>query len=406
VKIWARRDPVGLIRFFVKIVSYQYLRLKGKEKMTDEQNNQVEAPAEQPVFEEPLETISQPELPNEIKNETKKRKKRPSIFFPLLLITLGIVFLLKNLNVISGDAWDILINLWPVLLIMWGLDEIWRGDSLTGAAFLIGLGGTFLLSNFGYLNASVWQVFLILWPVLLISIGLDILFSKRRSIWLQLLGIVIILAILAGSLWITGVSSSDGQFVEGEEITVNLNGAEQAQVQLLPGAGSLTLDKLSIPDILLAGTIPLSTPSNSITQEYIQQGDLAILTLQSTGTQFVYLSADNNENTWDLGLTNSIPIDLKVDLGAGDITLDLTGLQILRLQLNLGVGRLKIILPQEGDFDINVDGGVGQVTIVIPDGVGVKINTQTGLVNRSVPENFINQGNSIYLSPNYKLSIR
>lgn len=40
------------------------------------------------------------------------------MFFSLILIVTGIVFLLKNLGYISGTAWSII---WPVILIVIGL---------------------------------------------------------------------------------------------------------------------------------------------------------------------------------------------------------------------------------------------------------------------------------------------
>ncbi len=39
------------------------------------------------------------------------------MFFALILIALGVVFLLKNLGYISADAWDII---WPILIIVAG----------------------------------------------------------------------------------------------------------------------------------------------------------------------------------------------------------------------------------------------------------------------------------------------
>ena len=43
------------------------------------------------------------------------------IAFPLTLITIGIVFLLKELGYLHGN----LFRFWPVLLIVWGLGMIW-----------------------------------------------------------------------------------------------------------------------------------------------------------------------------------------------------------------------------------------------------------------------------------------
>ncbi len=229
-----------------------------------------------------------------------RRSKRGSLFFPLLLIVLGVVLLFNNLGYISGSVWDTLINLWPVLFLVWGLDVIWRGEGLTGAVFLMGLGVVFLLGNFGYLRLNPWQVLLTIWPALLVAIGIDILIGRHRRWWTTLLGFILVAAIMVGALWLAGVSLPGGQVMTGEQVEFGLQGATQAEVNLLPAAGSLRLDRLENSDALLAGTIPPSTPTQKITQEFTKTGDTAALTLQSTGTQFYYPSGGQNQSDWNL----------------------------------------------------------------------------------------------------------
>ena len=48
----------------------------------------------------------------------EKGKAAHFMFFSLILIVTGIVFLLKNLGYISGTVWSII---WPVILIVIGL---------------------------------------------------------------------------------------------------------------------------------------------------------------------------------------------------------------------------------------------------------------------------------------------
>ncbi|MBL7074866.1 hypothetical protein ISS37_06475 [candidate division KSB1 bacterium] len=45
------------------------------------------------------------------------------MIFAICLIVVGVVFLLKNVGVITGDAWDII---WPLLIIYLGLSMIIR----------------------------------------------------------------------------------------------------------------------------------------------------------------------------------------------------------------------------------------------------------------------------------------
>jgi hypothetical protein len=51
-------------------------------------------------------------------------RRHGSIFLPLVLIGIGIVFLLNNLGVVNWDVWDTLFQLWPILLVALGLDLI------------------------------------------------------------------------------------------------------------------------------------------------------------------------------------------------------------------------------------------------------------------------------------------
>ncbi len=45
------------------------------------------------------------------------------MFFGWLLILIGLIFLLKQLGVLSGSAWGVI---WPALLIVWGLVVLTR----------------------------------------------------------------------------------------------------------------------------------------------------------------------------------------------------------------------------------------------------------------------------------------
>ena len=67
-----------------------------------------------------------------------------SLFWPLILIGVGIVWLLGNLGVISGANLSVLFRLWPLFLIAIGLDLLLgRKSSVVGA--LIGLGTVALI---------------------------------------------------------------------------------------------------------------------------------------------------------------------------------------------------------------------------------------------------------------------
>jgi hypothetical protein len=98
----------------------------------------------------------------------------PGILPALIVIGVGVLFLLNNLNIFfMHDIW----RFWPVLLIAAGLakmvDSPYNNGKLVGGV-LIGVGGLFLADTLGFLNLS-WADF---WPLVLIGAGLLMLWSR------------------------------------------------------------------------------------------------------------------------------------------------------------------------------------------------------------------------------------
>ena len=138
-----------------------------------------------------------------------------------------------------------------------------RRGGLAGPVILIGLGVVFLLNNLGYISWSVWDVIFNLWPVLLIAAGLDVLIG-RRSGWGAVLSLVLTLAVLAGALWLLGVGL--GQATATEEIAQPLDGATQAEIEIAPVVGALHVESLSESDNLIEGTLYLRSGERLVRQ--------------------------------------------------------------------------------------------------------------------------------------------
>jgi uncharacterized membrane protein HdeD (DUF308 family) len=51
-------------------------------------------------------------------------RKRDSLFWGILLIAAGVIFLLEKLDV---HAWDYVWKFWPVILIVWGASKLLAG---------------------------------------------------------------------------------------------------------------------------------------------------------------------------------------------------------------------------------------------------------------------------------------
>ncbi len=99
---------------------------------------------------------------------------RGRIFWGVLLVVLGAVFLLDRTGVI--DAGTLISRWWPVLVIIGGALLLLQSPrSLTGPLIVMGSGAILLLSTLGLLDISVWQL---LWPLALIGIGIFVLTGR------------------------------------------------------------------------------------------------------------------------------------------------------------------------------------------------------------------------------------
>lgn len=326
------------------------------------------------------------------------RSYRGSLFGPVVLILLGIVFLFYNLGLMTGDIWDTVLRLWPVLLIVMGLDGILRQEGLVGAVVLIGLGSVFLLSNFGFLALNIWQTILRLWPIVLIAIGFDVVIG-RRSIWASLAGMVLILALLFGALSLFGVREDRGAALAGQQVSQALEGASQARVVINPGVAAVRVTSLDDPQQLVSGRVAAGR-GQQVRQDYSISGDQATYTLQESGGAPFFIPGERGRWEWDLGLNPEVPIDLELGLGAGEADLELSDLNLSGLKVDMGVGQVTITLPGEGRFQAEINGAIGQMVVIVPQGVAVRAQTDTGIAAVEVPDDYQRQEDT-YTSPDY-----
>lgn len=78
---------------------------------------------------------------------------------------------------------------------------------------------------------------------------------------------------------------------------------------------------------------------------------------------------------WDIALSSELPLDLAVNMGAGEADLDLRGTALRELRVNLGAGDSTIDLTGDWANDVtgDINAGAGTLTLKVPADVGVRI---------------------------------
>lgn len=326
--------------------------------------------------------------------QQKPRRQHGSLVWPFILIGVGAIVLLNNLNVLQGNALDTLVKLWPLILVAIGLESLIKGHGMGGPLLLIALGGVFLWNNFVSSEWNAWELLARLWPVFIIAIGVDIIFGKRSTIG-SVLGVVLIIAIVGGVLFFVGVSSP----MVTDTISYELGDVTYVEASISPGVGSLYVSALPEGYNVVEGTLRRGE-SETLTKSYTVRGNKGVLRLGFEEEGFHFISFGGDHRKWDLKLTPNVPLDLSIDTGVGEQTLDLGQLTLKQLEINMGVGQTKLELPS-GTYSVSIDGGVGELEVTLPRGVEVRMVTDSGLTSMHVPSEFDKGDHGEYTTANY-----
>ena len=120
-----------------------------------------------------------------------------------------------------------------------------------------------------------------------------------------------------------------------EQLSLPLEGAADAGVQLRFGAGELTA-RPAAPGLLVDGTF-----DGGVRQK--RNGPNRLELDQDTTYGLPWIDHDAR---WDVGLTGEVPLDLRLDTGANRSTLDLRDLRLRSLELHTGASETRVRLPR------------------------------------------------------------
>ena len=253
-----------------------------------------------------------------------------------------------------------------------------RRSSLVGAILLIALGLLFLYSNVRP-GLDPWPLLSRYWPLLLVFLGLGKLwdqFSRQDSAskaWLSGREIAVVLLLVIFGIALSFSTAS--RRVHDVE-TVDRQGSEPVQVHVQMPAGDLKLSGGASK--LLEADFKYSESEGKPKISYQISTLGGQLELTQMGRKFNF---GHTDNSWDLRLGNNIPMELKIDMGAGQSDVKVGNLALTRLDMNLGAGQITADLTGDWkkDLDANIKGGVGNAIILLPEDVGVRVHATGGI---------------------------
>lgn len=271
-----------------------------------------------------------------------------------------------------------------------------RGD-LAGPVLLIAFGTLVLLINLGRIPVSLWGAISQLWPLALVVLGLDLLIPRRSVLASILVAGLLLGVVFAGAGLALPALSTPPTAAGGEAVSVPGTGKTAADISLISGAGSIWVEALTSGNALLSGSV--SVPGGGqVEQKVGTQGDTTIVVMKTTGVVSIPVQFGNGE-VWEIAIASEPELTLSTQMGAGEIHIDARRLNLAAIDASTGAGQVEVFLP-EGGSTVTLSAALGEIAIGVPRGTSVRLQASSLVGNVQVPPGYEKIGGA-YVSPGF-----
>ena len=266
--------------------------------------------------------------------------KYKNVFWGVILVILGILFILKNLSLIYfswGDIW----SLWPVLLILWGISIL---PIKSGVKLLLSLVAVVI---------AVWVV------------------AERNGGWENRIN------------WHREYE---------DEYSEEWKGKKWSDQQVAE-PWNPDIDRVYLVFEAAAGTFEINGTTDELF-EFSHEGNLGPYEMKVSGLDRerkiklelaeTSIGVGRVKNYAEMLLNTNPSWNIDIHAGAARIKLDLSPFKVEDLDIDGGASSLDVRLGDlSADVTVNIDAGVSSLTLRIPEEVGCEIETDSFLTSRN-----------------------
>ena len=312
--------------------------------------------------------------------------KANKIIKGLTFLLIGIILLANTLEILDWSVWSNLFKLWPLLVISLGISLIFRGRGLAFMGPLIiflgiiaGVGASYMGINFEGLEGEMLR------EVKTLSREIVIEVEKVPETEVAL-GTEV-----APDTETTPENQAALETKEYPEI-------ERASIELDLDVGKLTLGESTslLYECISQYRYKEFEPFEKFSQTE-KEADILIYHSPITKKRI----SNNIKNNWQLKLNNKIIYDLSIKTGAIDTDCNLSDFKVEKLYIESGASNINLVVPKYNS-KIIIDTGVSNIDIAIPKNVGAMVSIDSGIAIKDL-DDFIKR-DSMYTSNNYDSS--
>jgi len=265
--------------------------------------------------------------------------KFSNVFWGVILIFLGILFVLQNLSLIYFD-WHALWRLWPVILVLWGISILPAKSGIKLGLVLVVLAGTlyFMFNQ---------------------TVGINRYYHENTETW----------------------DNTD----RGKNINQTFN------IPFHDTVPSATLDLDAV-----AGSFFIEDTTSQLL-EFDKRGSWGrysyVLKTSEDNTKVIIqpeddhhiIIRDNKKNDVNIDLNPYPAWNLNLDVGASAIKFDLTPFKIKSIDIDAGAASFKIKLGDlYSETNVNIDAGASSIKLEIPEGSGCDLKISSVFSGKTI----------------------
>lgn len=276
---------------------------------------------------------------------------------------------------------------------------------------LLFLGGILLLQNFNVIDFE-WSVIWRFWPVILILIGTNMLFSNARGAAGGAVSVLITIVVLGFIAYKGIVHTGEGleSWTSDDRSIIDTAHKPKTTLFVEPFIAGTRIAVLNIEGG--ATNFILRDTSSELFRAHVKKhvGNYSLFKFSTDSTETVDFKMTGKAD-WDMNKSvsnevvmrlNPEPIwDINLETGAGKSNFDLSRYKIRKVKLEGGVAKFDIKLGSLSKrTTVDVESGVSKINISVPETAGCEIRTESGLSSHDF-RGFEKLSDNVYRTANF-----
>jgi len=272
---------------------------------------------------------------------------------------------------------------------------------------LLSVGVIMILFNMGLVGKTLFDSLFALWPLILIVIGVNIIFKNnvlvKATSWVIFVAIVVSYSFIVEPKYTKGFGFDfDFDWGNSNKIT-RVKHSEKYNSDTKNGKFSVSLGAANINiGTASENLFDAEVPSNVEYKKVDYKDGYESVEFGFEKNNYSIFNFDNKYQKCDFKLNKNVIWDMEIDTGATNGRLDMSALKVKDLVIDTGAANMDLVFGAGYDkTKVDIDAGATNINVTVPKTLGVRINFDDGFNKTNLKKLGWEKEDGVYESPNY-----